>query len=235
MRVVRGSVNAPEPDRTVTIQLVQSVATAGESALRVWQPPEQVAFGRRDANREGFERARDAVTSGGVSAIERSTGGHAVYFTGNTVSFVRATPVSDERTGIERRYEETIPKVRTALSEVGVETHQGEPEGAFCPGTHSLSADGKIVGLAQRVRNDVAVVAGILVLQDHEQIAALLDPVYDALDIPFNPDAVGSVARTGGTARWPAIRDALEAELASGEPKPEPAAASLDGASNVEN
>lgn len=217
MRVVRGRVPTPAMDRAITTQIVDSVPESGESALRVWQPPAQVAFGRRDTNRDGFERARELVTDRGVPAIERSTGGHAVYFTGDTLSFLLATPTANERTGIEDRYERTIAPLQSALAALGVDTERGEPDGAFCPGTHSLSAEGKIVGLAQRVRRTVAVVAGIVVLQDHEQIADLLSPVYEALDIPFDPGAVGSISRAGGTTDPETVCETFEAHLTPAE------------------
>jgi len=213
MRVVRGRLDSAPTDRSATRAVVESVAQTGESVLRVWQPPQQVAFGRRDTTRTGFERARETVTSRGIPAIERSTGGHAVYFTGTTLSFVRADPVQDGRTGIEDRYEKTIPLLQSALSDLAVDATRGEPDGAFCPGTHSLSVTGKVVGLAQRVRRNVAVVAGIVVVQDHEQIAELLAPVYDALDVPFDPDTVGSIARACGDASPANVRAAIEEEL----------------------
>lgn len=213
MRIVRGGRSAPDDDRAVTDTLVDSVRETGEAVLRVWQPPEQAAFGRRDAHRSGFERARSIVTDRGVRAVERSTGGHVVYFTGSTLSFVRARAVSEERSGIEDRYEQTIGQVQSALADVGVSAHRGEPPGAFCPGTHSLSARGKLVGLAQRVRQQVAVVAGIVVVEDHGDIADLLEPVYDALEIEFDPGAVGSVARAGGDSSPETVRSALEARL----------------------
>lgn len=213
MRLVTGRADDPSQDRDRTAEVVESVRRRGESALRVWQPPAQVAFGRRDSNREGYDRAREIVAARGVPAIERSTGGHAVYFTGSTVSFVLAEPVTDERTGIEDRYERTIGPIQSALGSLGVAPSRGEPDGAFCPGTHSLSADGKIVGLAQRVRRQVAVIAGVVVLRDDEQIASLLGPVYEALDIALDPDAVGSIARAGGNSDFGTVRDAIAREL----------------------
>lgn len=213
MRVVRGRADEPSADREITADVVASVADSEVPALRIWQPPEQVAFGRRDATREGYQRARNALTRRDIPALERSTGGHAVYFTGTTLSVVLAEPVGDQRTGIERRYDETIEPLQSALAAVGVDAHRGEPAGAYCPGTHSLSAEGKIVGLAQRVRQEVAVVAAIVVLSDHAAIASLLGPVYDALDVFFDPESVGSIGRACGTADPATVREAIEQHL----------------------
>jgi len=101
--------------------------------------------------------------------------------------------------------------VQRALATAGVEASEGEPPDSFCPGAHSLQADGKVVGLAQRVRQDVALTAGVVIVRDRDAITAVLDPVYEALGVPFAPDSVGSVARAGGDAA--AVVDALATEL----------------------
>lgn len=213
MRVLRGRGSTPSADRRVTSGLVERVRETGEPGLRIWQPERQVTFGRRDTSREGYEAARSLLADREIPAVERSTGGHAVYFSGTTVSFVRATPVADFRNGVNERYEEAIDQVQSALGALGVETTAGEPSAAFCPGTHSLSADGKIVGLAQRVRRDVAVLAGIVIVEDCDEISAVLDPVYELLDIPFDPASTGSIARTGGVTDFSSVRQSLEDSL----------------------
>jgi len=50
-------------------------------------------------------------------------------------------------------------------------------------------------------------------VRDHEGIADVLDPVYDALGVPFNPATVGSVERAGGTADRERVRRAVERAL----------------------
>ena len=217
MRVLRGRASTVSADRETTREFVDRTAETGEAGLRVWQPPRKVAFGRRDGNRAGYERARTHATRRGYTPVERSVGGHAVAFTGTTVAFALAEPVDDARLGINERYERTTSLLDSALAELGVETEQGEPEGAFCPGTHSLSATGKVAGLAQRVRTDVAVVSGVVVVRDHEAIADLLDPVYDALGVPFERDAVGSIARAGGEATPGVVVDTLVEHLSQWE------------------
>lgn len=214
MRVIRGRAVDPGADRAATRQLLERTAETGVPVLRVWRPHRSVAFGRRDANREGYDRAFRAAESRGYATVERSVGGRAVAFTGSTVAFVRAEPVAEARTGIQARYDRVSAEVSEALASLGVTVEPGEPDGAFCPGTHSLSAHGKIVGLAQRVRSDVALVSGIVVACDHEQLGDVLDPVYGALDIPFDRDAVGSVARAGGPTDPDEIVTALQTTLA---------------------
>jgi len=219
MYVLRGRARTLDADREVTRELAGRVAESREPALRVWTPPRQVAFGQRDANREGYATARESAVEREFTPVERSVGGHAVAYTGNTVAFSCAEPVEKARTGIDDRYERTTATLASALAALGVEVWEGEPDGAFCPGTHSLSAAGKIAGLAQRVKSDVAVVGGIVVVRDHGPIADVLEPVYAALGVPFERSAVGSIARAGGDADPDTVvRTIEEAFLGGDEP-----------------
>jgi octanoyl-[GcvH]:protein N-octanoyltransferase len=204
MHVLRGRAPTVERDRDRTDGMVDRAVETGEPALRVWTPHEQVAFGRRDGRADGYDRARRLARRHGFSPVERRVGGRAVAYTGSTVAFVHAIPGA-ERTAIGSRYENAIDHLREALRAVGVDAREGEPDGAFCPGTHSLQSGGKVAGLAQRVRKDVALVGGIVVVRDHGSIAAVLAPVYGALNVPFDRAAVGSVRHAGGTGNPEAV------------------------------
>jgi len=78
---------------------------------------------------------------------------------------------------------------------------------------HSLQAEGKLVGIAQRVRHDAALVSGLVVVRDHGDIATVLDLVYDALDVAFDPTSVGSVAKAGGPSDPAVVINKLEDSL----------------------
>lgn len=210
MRLLRGRASDHERDHRRTRELVARVAADGEAALRLWTPHRQVAFGRRDRQSAGYDRARRAAREQGYAVLERAVGGRAVAYTGATAAFALAEPVAG-RGGIDARYDRVTAAVRRALETVGVDASEGEPPDSFCPGTHSLRADGKLAGLAQRVRQDAALTAGVVVVRDHGAIADVLEPVYDALGVPFDPDTVGSVASAGGDTD--AVLDALAAEL----------------------
>jgi len=230
MRAVRGRAEDIEADRAVTRRLVADVRETGEGAVRAWTPHRQVAFGRRDARSEGYEAARAVASEHGYPPYERDTGGRAVVYTGATVAFVRAEPVEDTREGIDARYEALLADVERALAGLGVPVERGEPPESFCPGTHSLQASGKIVGAAQRVQQGAALAAGICLVRDHEAVADVLEPVYEALDVPFDPSTVGSVARalgdgrtgesdrSGGEVASERVCRAIERELAGPDP-----------------
>ena len=203
MRVYRGRADTIEADRTVSDRIVDWVADEREPAVRVWRPHRQVAFGRRDAQEDGYDRARELAEAHDFPTVEREVGGRAVAYTRSTVAFARVTPVDDIRSGLDDRYDAATADLLAALDGLGVDARDGEPPDSFCPGTHSVQTVGggqarKLAGLAQRVHGDAAVVAGVLTVRDHDEIAAVLDPVYEALDVPFDPETVGSVARAGG-------------------------------------
>lgn len=208
MRVFRGRADTIAADHERTDALVARAVERGEPALRVWTPHRQVAFGRRDVRADGYDEATAAAERRGYPAVERDVGGRAVAFSGSTLSVVHADPDAD-RTAIQSRYEAATERVSRALASVGVDATDGEPSNSFCPGTHSLQADGKLVGLAQRVRSDVAITAGVVLVADHDAVARVLAPVYDALGVPFDPDSVGSVARAGGPADPDSVAEAL--------------------------
>lgn len=203
MRVYRGRAETIAADRAASERIAERVASEGEPAVRVWRPPRQIAFGRRDASAEGYDHARGLAADHDFPPVEREVGGRAVAYTGTTVAFARVTPVDDLRSGVKNRYEQATDDLLTALADLGVEAREGEPADSFCPGSHSVQADAegqarKLAGLAQRVRADAAVVAGVLPVRDHGEIARVLDPLYDALDVAFDPETVGSVAMCDG-------------------------------------
>ncbi|ELY65025.1 lipoyl protein ligase domain-containing protein [Natrinema versiforme] len=221
MRVFRGRAASIEADRDASRRLL-SVAAGGEPAVRVWTPHRQVAFGRRDTRLEGFDRAREAARERGFPPIERDVGGRAVAYDGErTLAFARAEPIADFRTGSTARYERATADLERALRTLGLEPSRGEPEESFCPGTHSLSAtdasaDGrrrKLVGIAQRVRADAALVAGVVLVANRDELAGVLEGVYDALGVALDPATVGTVAGAGGPTDPEPVRAAIEDAL----------------------
>jgi octanoyl-[GcvH]:protein N-octanoyltransferase len=217
MRVLRGRARTRETDADVTGDLMDRTGETGEPGVRVWRPHRQVAFGRRDERADGFGAARDVAEEAGYPAVVRRVGGRACAYTGATVAFVRTEPVTDVRSGLDERYDEVAAAVQRACWRLGVSAQRGEPEGSFCPGGHSLSAEGKIVGLGQRVTGETAMVAGTMLVTDHDAVAGVLEPVYEALGLSLNPDTVGSLARAGGRTEWEAVRTELERALVGDE------------------
>lgn len=219
MRAVRGRPAGIDADRAVADALPELVAESGEPAFRAWTPHRQVAFGRRDTAADGYDRAREAAHERGYTPIERQVGGRAVAYTGTVLAFSYVV-ANEEGDSIQSRYERTTGLLEQALERLGATVEPGEPEAAFCPGDHSLQHDGKLAGIAQRVRRDTAVVGGCLVVNagDERAIGDVLDPIYDALGVPFDPENVGSVESAGGPGDTDAVVEALEAVFADGGP-----------------
>lgn len=194
MRIFDGRAADIETDRARTREMLDHTAQTGEAAVRAWTPHQQVAFGRRDARAEGYDEARRTAEERDFPPVERDVGGRAVAYTGSTVAFARTEPPEK---GIQKRYARATTDLQVAFHRLGVRARAGEPPDSFCPGSHSLRAEGKIVGLAQRVTDDAALVAGIVVTREVDAMVAVLEPVYAALDVPFDPDSVGSIERAG--------------------------------------
>lgn len=213
MYVFRGRVADPEDDRDATADMLAWTARNEEPTLRVWTPERQLAFGRRDVRADTYEEAARIAREAGFEPYERSVGGRAVAYTGTTVAFARAVPADDIRTGMNERYEDAATMIQRALWKLDVAAQRGEPADTFCPGDYSLSYNGKIAGIAQRVRKGAALVSGVILVDGHEEIAQLLDEVYPVLDVPFDPETVGSLELAGGVTDRDTVLETIESAL----------------------
>ena len=226
MRILRGRAGSPSADREATRALLETVGETGEPAVRAWTPHRQLAFGRRDANEAGYPAAKAAAEARNFPAVERSVGGRAVAYTGTTVAFASLEPLDDPRSGLTERYEAAVEMVVEALSGLDIDAGAGEPPDSFCPGDYSVEAPvlgregepkhGKVAGIAQRVTADAALVSGVVIVTDRVEIRDVLDPVYGALGVPFDPASVGSVAAAGGPADPEPVARALETAMLDG-------------------
>jgi lipoate-protein ligase A len=218
MRVFRGPSPDADTDRRLADALIDAAAS-GTTAVAVWRPQPQVAFGRRDASAAGYERACAIARERGYEVSTRRVGGRAVAYAGPTIALARATPNDDVRSGIGIRYETFRDDLQAGLAACGVETRQGAPADAFCPGSHALQItceggrDAKVAGIAQRVTGESALTAGVVLVSEHEALATVLEPIYDALEVPFDPETVGSLARAGHDLASETVCDRLEVAL----------------------
>jgi lipoate-protein ligase A len=199
MHLVRGRAATVDDDRAATAAMLARTGDTGVEAFRAWTPHRQVAFGRRDTHSAGYETARRAAEERDYAVVERSVGGRAVAYSGSTVAFAHAIPLADPRQGLTDRYEGGVDGVVVALRDLDVDARPGEPAASFCPGDHSVQVRGrKIAGIAQRVQSEAALVAGCVLVSARADLVDVLTPVYEALDVPFDPDSVGVVADEDG-------------------------------------
>ena len=225
VRVYRGRATEPATDQAATADMLTETAETGVPAVRVWQPHRQVAFGRRDSHAAGYAAAKAAAEDRGYHAFVRRVGGRAVAYTGRTLAIASAVPIQDVRRGMCDRYDEVSETLVDTLSALGADITRGEPADAYCAGSHSVSAvdatgapSGKLAGVAQRVQSGAALVAANLIVAeaDVDALQSVLGPVYRALEVPFDPATVGSVATAGGPDDPAVVRQAVEDALVEG-------------------
>jgi octanoyl-[GcvH]:protein N-octanoyltransferase len=171
---------------------------AGElpPTIRIHRPGNEVAFGRQDVASPGYQAATDAARAAGFAAVERLAGGRAAVFHQGTIAIARAyaDPQPPKRT--YARFEEMAKLIADALRELGVDAKVGEVPGEYCPGAYSVNARGatKLAGIGQRMIRGGAHMGGLVVASGGREIADVLVPVYEALELDWEPATSGSVS-----------------------------------------
>ena len=206
------STAAPALDTALSRALLER-ASAGEEpeTLRLYRARPEVAFGPADTAASGYPEAVRAARRLGFAAVERLAGGRAAVFHEGTLAFAWAVPERTPRLGIRARFEELSSFVETALRSLGVDARVGEVPGEYCPGPYSVSARGerKLMGVGQRLLAHAAHVGGVIVVQDARRVREALAPVYEALGVPWSPEATGAVAEECPGTGVEAVADAL--------------------------
>ena len=219
LRLIRHSFpDQPELSTAISRTILRRVA-AGElpPTIRIHRPGNEVAFGRQDLASPGYEAAAAAARATGFAAVERLAGGRAAVFHRGTIAFARAyaDPRPPKRT--YARFEEMADLIADALRGLGVEARIGEVPGEYCPGAYTVNARGatKLAGIGQRMIRGAAHMGGVLVASGGREIARVLEPVYAALELEWDPATSGSVSEELGREVDPGeLEEALIAELA---------------------
>lgn len=211
----------PVHDTAITHALLRRVA-GGElpETLRLYVPDDTVVFSLLDARRKGFRAAVEAAAALGCGAVIRLAGGHAALFHGECLAFSWAMPDASERDGIARRFEAAAEWLAAGLRRVGVDARVGEVPGEYCPGRYSVNARGraKLTGLGQRVIRGGAHVGGVIVVRDTRRVREVLGPVYEALDLTWDPATAGSVEDEAPGIDVATVRNAILEELCARRP-----------------
>jgi octanoyl-[GcvH]:protein N-octanoyltransferase len=219
LRLIRHSFpDQPELTTAVSQTILRRVA-AGElpATIRIHRPGREVAFGRQDVASPGYEAAAEAARAAGFAAVERLAGGRAAVFHEGTIAIARAyaDPQPPKRT--YARFEEMADVIAAAVRHLGVDARVGEVPGEYCPGAYSVNARGasKLAGIGQRMIRGGAHMGGVIVATGGEEIARVLVPVYQALELDWDPATSGSVAEElGRDVDAAELEEALIAELA---------------------
>ena len=208
----------PALDIAVSRAILQGVSDGAEpETLRLYTPDTSVTFGPQDARSPGFDVAVAAARSKGFEALMRLGGGRAAVFHRQTLAFAWSIPDSSPRGNVDARFEEIAGIVTAAFRGLGIDARVGEVPGEYCPGRHSVNARGetKLMGVSQRVIRRAAHVGGVVVIGGSQRIRDVLVPVYEALAVPWRPEATGSVQDESPGVGYDAVREAICDEFSS--------------------
>ncbi len=195
--VRESSPRSPALEVAVSRALVERV---DEGALgpvvRVYRPAPTLAFGRLDRLRPGFPAAAAAARAHGFEPVVRAPGGHAVAYHEGCVVVDEVLPHADPIAGLQERFRRSAETLAEALRELGVDSRVGRIAGEFCPGEYTVNARGavKLVGSAQRVIRHASLLAASIAVTDAARLRAVLEDVYAALELDWDPATAGGVA-----------------------------------------
>jgi lipoate-protein ligase A len=213
IRLTRETFREPAAlDTAVSRALLRQVARSDEpETLRLYTPADVVAFGPQDTRADGYGKAAAAARAAGFEAVERLAGGRAAVFHSGTIAFSWTMPDTVPREDVMARFDETADIMMSALRRLGIDARVGEVPGEYCPGQHSVNARGerKLMGVGQRLIRGAAHVGGVVVVEGGERIRDVLLPVYDALNVHWRPDTVGSIENELGVANYDAAARAI--------------------------
>jgi octanoyl-[GcvH]:protein N-octanoyltransferase len=184
--------------------------------VRSYRPQPTVAFGRRDSFLDGFPAAVAAARRRGFAPVIRGAGGRAAAYDDGCLVFDEIMPSGAATIGIEERFADEARRQARALRTLGVDARVGAVPGEYCPGEFSVNARGKtkLIGAAQRLVRGAWLLSSVVVVLSSATIRAVLQDVYAALELEWDPGTTGSVADEVPGVEFEDVRGALLAEYA---------------------
>ena len=208
----------PVLDLALATALLAQVAAGDRGpVIRVYRPAPTVAFGRRDSFLAGFERAVAAATRAGFAPAIRSAGGRAAAYHEDCLVIDELVPAPDAMADVDARFAAEAESQAQALRRLGIDARVGEVPGEYCPGRFSVNARGqtKLIGAAQRIISGAWLFSTVVVGGGSGRVRAVLEEVYAALDLAWNPASVGSVHDEVTGVGVGEVQEALLAPLAA--------------------
>lgn len=187
----------PGLDTAISHAIVRGVGEGRlEETFRIHATGRVVAFGRQDRVTPGYGDAVQAARDAGYVPVERLAGGRAAVFHEDTLAFSWAIPTDQPRNGIAARFETISSLLVGAFRDLGVDASVGQLPGEYCPGAYSvhMRGAGKVMGVGQRLVRGAAHVGGVIVVDGGKRIADVLESVYAALSLEWNPLTSGDLA-----------------------------------------
>jgi octanoyl-[GcvH]:protein N-octanoyltransferase len=189
----------PDP----TLELALSTALLEEVArgrrrgvVRAYSPLPTVAFSRRDTFLPGFADAMQAARRHGFTPVIRAAGGRAAAYDEGCLIVDEIMPAADAMAEIRERFADGAALQASALRTLGVDARVGAVAGEYCPGEFSVNARGatKLIGSAQRIIRGGWLFAAVVVVASAERLRPVLEDVYAALGLDWEPATTGSIA-----------------------------------------
>jgi lipoate-protein ligase A len=210
--VTEGRPSPPTMDTAVSRALLDRVAAAEEpETLRLHRPGAIVAFGPKDRLAPGYRQAIALAAEAGFASIQRLAGGRAAVFHEGTIAFSWAIPDPTPRERIRARFDELAELMAGAFRSLGADARVGEVPGEYCPGEHSVNARGitKLMGVGQRLIAGAAHVGGVVVVSGADRVRDVLVPVYEALELGWDPATAGSLEEEVAGVTWDGVARAI--------------------------
>lgn len=197
LRLIRqGFPDRPDFGTAVSETILHRVA-AGElpATLRVHRPARELAFSKQDRAAPGFAAAVNAAREMGFRPVVRLAGGRAALFHEGSLAFAWSMPAERATRTTHDRFAMFAGVFERALRGLGIDARIGEIPGEYCPGAWSVNAGGriKLVGIGQRIVSGAAHMGAVLVVTDSELVRRTLEPVYEALELEWDPATAGAV------------------------------------------
>ncbi len=186
------------------------------ATLRLHRPGSILACSRQDAASPGFAGAVRAGRERGFEPVVRLAGGRAAVYHERTLACSWATPDRRPAARTEARFDELASLLAGALRTLGVDARVGEVAGEYCPGAWSVNAAGrrKLAGIGQRLIAGGAHRGAVVVVGDGDRVRDVLVPVYEALQLGWDPGTVGSVEDERGATGLALVEGAILRGLA---------------------
>lgn len=180
--------------------------------LRCSRPSATVAFGRRDTFLPGFATAVAAARRHGFTPVIRGAGGRAAAYDDGSLIFDEVMPADGSQ--IRERFADDAERQAHALRSLGVDARVGEVTGEYCPGEFSVNARGrvKLIGAAERIVRGAWLHSSVVVVNGAERLRAVLEDVYAALGLDWDPATVGAVGDEAPGVGLEEVRQALLSE-----------------------
>lgn len=210
------------PDRmaldTAVSRVLLTDASRGEhtETLRLTVPGSSVGFGKHDAVTAGFPAAVAAARDAGFEPFIRLAGGRAAVFHRQSVAISWVMPDTDPVVGIRARFSAVAGVLVEAFASLGIDAGIGPVPGEYCPGDFSIHVgNAKVAGIGQRLTRSAAHIGGVVVTGDGDAIRRALIPVYEALQLDWDPSTAGALSDTAPGVDPDAVIDAVVNRLSA--------------------